>query len=127
MLTQYDAAEAAFQRAITLAPGAAVLCDHGELLALTQRHALAIEAYQAALRHEPGNAATYNCLGLSFQASGPLEKWQTSRALGELSGVPRGRTPIGLRLTGGRFVQAWARNSDALRGELVRLVEARQP
>ena len=64
---------------------------------------------------------------LGMQATGPLETWQTSRALGELSGVPRGRTPIGLRLTGGRFVQAWARNSDALRGELVRLVEARQP
>ena len=64
---------------------------------------------------------------LGFQASGPLEKWQTSRALGELSGVPRGRTPVGLRLTGGRFVQAWARKSDALRSELVRLVEARRP
>lgn len=73
-LTQYDAAEAAFQQAIALAPGAAVLCDHGELLALTQRHALAIEAYQAALLHEPGNAATYNCLGLSFQASGHLQQ-----------------------------------------------------
>lgn len=63
---------------------------------------------------------------LGLEASGPLEKWQTSRALGELSGVPRGRTPVGLGLTGGRFVQAWARNSDALRTELTRLVEARQ-
>lgn len=63
---------------------------------------------------------------LGVNATGPLEKWQTSRALGELSGVPRGRTPIGLRLTGGRFVQAWARHPDALRVELTRLVEARQ-
>ena len=60
-------------------------------------------------------------------ATGPLEQWQTARALGELSGVPRGRTPIGLRLTGGRFVQAWARHPDALRAELTRLVESRQP
>jgi len=59
------------------------------------------------------------------EGTGQLEKWQTSRALGELSGVPRGRTPVGLRLTGGRFVQAWARDSDALRAELTRLVEAR--
>lgn len=63
---------------------------------------------------------------LGVNATGPLEKWQTSRTLGELSGVPRSRTPIGLRLTGGRLVQAWARHPDALRAELVRLVEARR-
>lgn len=62
---------------------------------------------------------------LGLHASGPLEKWQTARALGELSGVPKGRTPIGLRLTGERYVQAWARNPDALRAELTRLVESR--
>ncbi len=59
---------------------------------------------------------------LGISATGPLEKWQTARALGELSGVPKGRTPIGLRLTGDRYVQAWARNPDALRAELTRLV-----
>lgn len=61
------------------------------------------------------------------KSDGPLEKWQTSRTLGELTGVPRGRTPIGLRLTGGRNVQAWARDADALREELTRLVQDRQP
>lgn len=59
---------------------------------------------------------------LGVSATGPLEKWQTSRALGELSGVPKGRTPVGLRLTGNRYVQAWARNPDVLRTELTRLV-----
>lgn len=59
---------------------------------------------------------------LGVSATGPLEKWQTARALGELSGVPKGRTPVGLRLTGNRYVQAWARNPDALRAELSRLV-----
>ena len=29
-----------------------------------------------------------------------LEKWQTSRALGELSGIPRGRKGVGIKLTG---------------------------
>jgi len=59
---------------------------------------------------------------LGISASGPLEKWQTARALGELSGVPKGRTPVGLRLTGNRYVQAWARKPDVLRAELARLV-----
>jgi hypothetical protein len=50
------------------------------------------------------------------------EPWQRARALGELSGVPRGRTGVGLKLTGGRLVQAWARDADTLRAELTRLV-----
>jgi hypothetical protein len=52
-----------------------------------------------------------------------LEKWQTSRALGELSGVPRGRTGIGVELSGKRNAQAWARNHRALRAALTALVE----
>ncbi|MCV7177282.1 DUF3093 family protein [Mycolicibacterium sphagni] len=52
-----------------------------------------------------------------------LEKWQTSRALGELSGVPRGRTGIGVELTGKRTAQAWARNHRGLRAALTSLVE----
>jgi hypothetical protein len=54
-----------------------------------------------------------------------VEKWQSSRALGELTGVPRGRTGIGIRLTGGRTAQAWARNHRALRAALTPLVEER--
>lgn len=59
---------------------------------------------------------------LGVHTSGPVEKWQTARALGALSGVPKGRTPIGLKLTGGRYVQAWARDSQTLRDHLSRLV-----
>lgn len=54
-----------------------------------------------------------------------LAKWQTSRALGELAGVPRGRVGIGLRLTGGRTVQAWARRHRGLRAALTPLVQER--
>jgi len=54
-----------------------------------------------------------------------LQRWQSSRALGELIGVPRGRVGIGLRLTGGRTVQAWARRHRALRRALTPLVEER--
>ncbi|PND59758.1 DUF3093 domain-containing protein [Mycobacterium sp. ENV421] len=59
----------------------------------------------------------------SVKSREPLEKWQTSRALGELSGVPRGRTGIGVELTGKRTAQAWARNHRALRAALTALVE----
>jgi hypothetical protein len=54
-----------------------------------------------------------------------LERWQSARALGELVGVPRGRTGIGLRLTGGRTAQAWARRHRHLRNLLTPLVEER--
>lgn len=54
-----------------------------------------------------------------------LAKWQTSRALGELVGVPRGRTGIGLKLTGGRTAQAWARRHRHLRAALTPLVQER--
>lgn len=55
-----------------------------------------------------------------------LEKWQTSRALGELSGVPRGRTAVGIKLTGNRTAQAWARRHRELREALIKLVEERE-
>jgi hypothetical protein len=59
-------------------------------------------------------------------ASGlPLEKWQEARALGELVGVPRGRHGIGLKLTGGRTAQAWARRHRHLRAALTPLVQER--
>jgi len=54
-----------------------------------------------------------------------LEKWQTSRALGELSGIPRGRKGVGIKLTGDRTAQAWARKHRQLREALIRLVEER--
>jgi hypothetical protein len=54
-------------------------------------------------------------------------KWQSSRALGELTGVPRGRKGIGLKLTNDRAAQAWARKHHRLRAELTRVVEERIP
>ncbi|KUI30447.1 hypothetical protein [Mycobacterium sp. GA-2829] len=56
-----------------------------------------------------------------------VPKWQSARALGELTGVPRGRTGIGLKLDGSRTAQAWARRHAVLREELTRLVEERVP
>lgn len=62
----------------------------------------------------------------NHEASGKeLAVWQSSRALGELVGVPRGRIGIGLKLTGGRTVQAWARRHRQLRAALTPLVQER--
>lgn len=61
-----------------------------------------------------------------FPEPGPdPEKWQSGRVLGELSGVPRGRTAVGLKLSGGRMVQAWARRHRELRAALTELVRQR--
>lgn len=46
------------------------------------------------------------------------EPWETAHALGDLSGVPRRRTAIGLRLTDDTLVRAWARDGDGLRAAL---------
>ncbi|TQM30257.1 hypothetical protein [Nocardia bhagyanarayanae] len=46
------------------------------------------------------------------------EEWESARALGELSGVPRRRKGIGLRLRDGGLVQAWARDHRGLRTAL---------
>ena len=51
-----------------------------------------------------------------------LQPWETARVLGELSGVPRRRTPVGLRMAGGDTVRAWARDGDGLRAVLESVV-----
>jgi hypothetical protein len=55
------------------------------------------------------------------------DKWQSARALGELTGVPRGRKGIGVRLSEGRTAQAWARRHRDLRAALTGLVDGREP
>ncbi len=54
-------------------------------------------------------------------------KWMSARALGELTGVPKGRTGIGLKLTNDRTAQAWARKHRQLREALVHLIDERIP
>jgi hypothetical protein len=62
------------------------------------------------------------------EPEGPEEpKWQSARALGELTGVPRGRTGIGLKLTNDRGAQAWARKHRQLRAALANVMEERIP
>lgn len=62
----------------------------------------------------------------SPKSANPPHAWQSARTLGELSGIPKGRYAIGLKLTNGRTAQAWARDDDELRAALTRLVEQRR-
>lgn len=55
------------------------------------------------------------------------QKWMSARALGELTGVPKGRTGIGVKLTNDRIAQAWARKHRQLRSQLVHLIDERIP
>ncbi|MFC9896705.1 hypothetical protein ACFVMC_23730 [Nocardia sp. NPDC127579] len=54
------------------------------------------------------------------------EDWESARALGELSGVPRRRTGIGLRLRNGTVVQAWAKDHRGLRAALTAALPAEE-
>lgn len=85
---------------------------------------------------EPGEKSTARPLGASPIAllrgrvtvdpqGRTAEKWQSARSLGDLNGIPKGRTGIGLKLTHGRTAQAWARKHEELREQLTRLIEAR--
>ncbi|WP_072690746.1 hypothetical protein [Rhodococcus marinonascens] len=50
------------------------------------------------------------------------QPWETARTLGELSDVPRRRSGIGLRLSNGALVQAWAKDDEGLREQLESLL-----
>ena len=56
----------------------------------------------------------------------PPEHWETARALGEISRVPRGRRAVGIQLRRGNLAQAWAKDDDALRAALQAIVEQRR-
>nr|WP_245549784.1 DUF3093 domain-containing protein [Gordonia effusa] len=50
--------------------------------------------------------------------------WESAPALGELSGVPRRRKGIGVKLESGKVAQAWARDGDRFRSELTQAWQA---
>lgn len=80
------------------------------------------------LRQGTERISVDNIVRVYPEPKGPEEpKWQSARALGELTGVPRGRTGIGLKLTNDRAAQAWARKHRVLRAALTQAVEERIP
>ncbi|WP_280421501.1 hypothetical protein [Nocardia carnea] len=50
------------------------------------------------------------------------EPWEDGRVLGELTGVPRRRTAVGLRRTDGELVRTWAKDHRALRTALTEAI-----
>ena len=87
-----------------------------------------VELTSEYLRQGTERIRTDDIVRIYPEATGKEEpKWQSARALGELVGVPRGRTGIGLKLTNDRSAQAWARKHQQLRAMLTQLVEERIP
>ena len=87
-----------------------------------------VELTAETLRQGTETIRTADILRVYPEAEGAeTPKWQYARALGELTGVPRGRTGIGLRLTSDRTAQAWARKHQLLRAALTNLLEERIP
>jgi hypothetical protein len=87
-----------------------------------------VELTPETLRQGTERVRTDEIVRIYPEASGSeAPKWQSARALGELTGVPRGRTGIGLKMTNDRTAQAWARKHHQLRETLTQLVEERIP
>ncbi len=82
-----------------------------------------VELTPTTLRQGTETIDTADIVRIFPEAKGAeAEKWQAYRALGELTGVPRGRTGIGLKMTDGRSGQAWARRHRTLRAALDAIV-----
>jgi len=73
----------------------------------------------------PVDAASLEGVSWNDAGSWAEDEWESARALGELSGVPRRRTGIGLRLREGGLARAWAKNHRGLRAALTEALEAR--
>jgi len=82
-----------------------------------------VELTRAHLRQGTEVTGVSEILRVYPEAGGPdVPAWQSYRALGELTGVPRGRTGIGVKLSNDRKAQAWARRHRELRTALESLV-----
>jgi hypothetical protein len=87
-----------------------------------------VELTHEALRQGTEQIRIDDIVRIYPEPEGPDEpKWHSARAIGELTGVPRGRTGIGLKLTNERAAQAWARRHRQLRAALTHTVEERIP
>lgn len=77
--------------------------------------------------HGEGTLDVAALQGVSWDDAGswPDEEWTSARALGELTGVPRRRTGIGLRLREGGLVRAWAKDHRGLRAALTEALRSR--
>lgn len=105
-----------------LAGVAAALAGFGYLLTFAACRHASVELTATTLRQGTEEVPLTEIEELLPEAARDTDPqpWETARPLGELTGVPRGRTGIGLRLRGGTLVRAWAKNDEGLRAELAR-------
>ena len=107
---------------LTLPATAAVLAAITAIQVAAARRHVRVELTPSLLRNGVETVAVADIAEVLPAADGiRTQPWESARALGELSGVPRRRTGIGLRLVGGEVVQAWAKDHQLLRSELEEL------
>ncbi|MGW0023372.1 hypothetical protein [Rhodococcus sp. NPDC003383] len=107
---------------------AVVLAVFAYIMVVAGRRHVSVELTETVLRQgteELPVADIEAVLPPADPASRDPARWENARTLGELSGVPRKRTAVGLRLRGGTFVRAWAKDDAELRRCLDGLVSGR--
>lgn len=100
---------------------AALLAGFVALQVVAARRHVSVELTSDALRNgtETVPLSTIDAvLPEAGEQSWDDEPWDKARTLGELTGIPRRRTGIGLRRTDGEVVRAWARDHRGLRAAL---------
>ena len=107
---------------------AVVLAVFAYIMVVAGRRHVSVELTETVLRQgteELPVADIEAVLPPADPAAADQARWENARTLGELSGVPRKRTAVGLRLRGGTFVRAWAKDDAELRRCLDGLVSGR--
>jgi len=107
---------------------AVVLAVFAYIMVVAGRRHVSVELTETVLRQgteELPVADIEAVLPPADPAAADPARWENARTLGELSGVPRKRTAVGLRLRGGTFVRAWAKDDAELRRCLDGLVSGR--
>ncbi|MGZ8177033.1 DUF3093 domain-containing protein [Williamsia sp. SKLECPSW1] len=104
-----------------------VLTGFSALQVYAARRHVSVELTEATLRQGERTIVLSEVATIHPEnTGGDAQEWESAPALGELSGVPRRRKGVGLTLTSGALVQAWARDHQRFRQELTEAVMAVQ-
>lgn len=104
-----------------------VLTGFSTLQVYAARRHVSVELTETTLRQGTRTVALADIATVHPEnTGGDPHRWESAPALGELSGVPRRRTGIGVTMTSGSLAQAWARDHRRFRQELTDAVLAVQ-
>lgn len=104
---------------------AVVLVGFSYLMVISARRHVSVDVTPTALRQgteELTVAEIEAVLPPAIDSWDEPQRWESARVLGELSNIPRGRKAVGLRLRGGTFVRAWAKDEREFRQVLTALI-----